>query len=70
LFYAANGTAALPSYSFTNDTATGVYLYGTGILGLAANATDIIKIDNSNVLTPLVTINAPLRSGLISGGTF
>jgi hypothetical protein len=45
-------------------------LYGTGILGLAANAMDIVKIDNSNTSAPLVTINAPLRSGLISGGTF
>jgi hypothetical protein len=70
LFYAANGSASLPSFSFNNDTATGMYLYGTGILGLAANAMDIVKIDNSNTSAPLVTINAPLRSGLISGGTF
>ena len=70
LFYAANGTASLPSFSFTNDTTTGMYLYGTKILGFAANGTNLITVDNSNALTPLVTINARLTGQLVSGGTF
>jgi hypothetical protein len=70
LFYAANGTAALPSYSFNNDTHTGMYLAGTSVLGLSANSTEIINIDNSNILQPLVTVNATLRAQLIDGGTF
>ena len=69
-FYASNGTAALPSYSFNNDTHTGMYLAGTSVLGLSANSTEIINIDNSNILQPLVTVNARLAAQLIDGGTF
>lgn len=68
--YAANGTAALPAFAFNNDIHTGMYLYGTGILGLSANSTDIVKIDNSNPTSPLVTVNATLNAQLISGGVF
>lgn len=70
IFYAANGTAVLPSFSFNNDTHTGMYLAGTSVLGLSANSTEIINIDNSNILQPLTTVNATLRAQLIDGGTF
>ena len=70
LFYAANGTASLPSYSFVNDTSTGMYLVGTSILGLTANGNQIAQLDNSNLSAPLVTINATLNAQLIPGGTF
>ena len=70
LFYAANGNASLPSFSFTNDTTTGMYLYGSKILGFAANGNNLVTIDNSNALTPIVTINARLTGQLVSGGTF
>lgn len=70
LFYAANGTAALPSYSFNNDTSTGMYLVGSSILGLTANGNQIAKLDNSNLSQPLVTLNARLTAQLISGGLF
>ena len=70
LFYAANGTAALPSYSFNNDTTTGMYLVGSSILGLTANGNQIVKLDNSNLSSPLVTVNATLNAQLIPGGTF
>jgi len=70
LYYAANGSQALPSFSFNNDTATGMYLVGTSILGLTANATQIVKMDNSNLSQPLVTVNARLTAQLLSGGTF
>ena len=70
LFYAVNGIAAAPSFSFLNDSTTGMYLPGANILGLAANGMEIIDINNTNILQPLVTINAELRAQLISGGTF
>lgn len=70
VFYAANGTAALPAFSFNNDTHTGMYLDGTSILGLSANATELVRIDNSNPSQPLVTVNAELNAELISGGAF
>ena len=70
LFYAINGVATAPSYSFLNDSTTGMYLPGANILGLSANGVEIVDIDNTNTLQPLVTVNAELRAQLISGGTF
>ena len=70
LFYATNGTAGLPSFSFNNDTHTGMYLVGTSVLGLSANSTQLVSIDNSNPSQPLVTVNARLTAQLISGGAF
>jgi hypothetical protein len=70
LFYAADGSAAAPSFSFNNDTQTGLYLAGSGILGITANGTELIDVDGSNLLQPLVTVNATLNAQLISGGTF
>ena len=70
LYYAANGTAAAPSFTFNNDLTTGMYLAGTGVLGLTANGHEIINMDGSNVLTPNVNIIAQLNAQLISGGQF
>lgn len=70
LFYAADGSAAAPSFSFNNDTTTGLYLAGTGVLGITANGVELIDVDGSNLLQPLVTVNATLNAELISGGTF
>ena len=70
IFYAVDGIATAPSYSFLSDSSTGMYLPGTGILGLAANGVEIIDIDNTNTSQPLVTVNATLNAQLISGGTF
>jgi len=70
IFYAVNGIAGAPSYSFLSDSTTGMYLPGTGILGLAANGMEIIDINNTDTLNPLVTVNATLNAQLISGGTF
>jgi hypothetical protein len=70
LFYASNGAASTPSFSFNNDTSTGMYLVGTGVLGLTANGVQIVELDQSNLLSPLVTVNARLVAELIDGGTF
>jgi len=70
LFYAANGTAGLPAYSFNNDTTTGMYLVGTGVLGLTANGTEIVNLDGSNAMQPAVNVLASLNAKSISGGTF
>jgi hypothetical protein len=70
LFYAANGTAGTPSFSFNNDTHTGMYLVGTSVLGLSANSVNMVNIDNSNIMNPLVTVNGRLTAQLISGGSF
>jgi len=70
IFYAVDGIAAAPSFTFLNDTTTGMYLPGSNILGFAANGIEIIDINNTDTLNPLVTINAQLNAELISGGTF
>jgi hypothetical protein len=69
-YYAINGGASAPSFSFLSDTHTGMYLVGSNILGLTANSVQIVRIDNTNTLAPLVTVSAELRAQLISGGTF
>lgn len=70
LFFAGNGTAGAPAYSFNNDTTSGMYLVDVGVLGLSANGVEIIDIDNSNTLAPVTTINARLVAQLIDGGQF
>jgi len=70
IFYAANGSAGTPSFSFTNDAHTGMYLQGTNKLGLSANSTLMLNIDNTNTLLPVISTPATFVAKLISGGTF
>ena len=70
LFYASNGSAGAPSFSFNSDTSTGMYLVGLGVLGLTANGVERINIDGSDTLNPIVTVNARLVAQLIDGGQF
>ena len=71
LFYANNGSASTPAFSFTNDINTGMYLQGTSILGLAANSTQMLKLDNTNTSSPQVSTVARITAtGGIAGGTF
>jgi len=70
LYYAANGSQSVPSFSFSSDTTTGMYLVGTSVLGLTANSNQIMKLDNSNLAQPLVTVTGRLTATSISGGTF
>ena len=70
LFYAANGSASLPAYSFNNDVTSGMYLVGTGVLGLTANGTEIVNMDGSNPSTPAVNVLASLNAKSLGGGTF
>jgi len=69
-FKAVNGVATAPSYSFLNDTRTGMYLPGTNILGLAANGVEVIDINATTSSSPVVTINGRLYATTFSGGTF
>lgn len=69
-YYADDGSAASPSFSFTNDTNTGMYLVGTSVLGFSANGTLLFEVDNTNTLSPQVSTPATFNAGLIGGGTF
>jgi hypothetical protein len=69
-FYAINGSASSPPFSFTSDTNTGMYLVGSNVLGLTANGVNMMSLDNSNLANPRVTTPATFTAGLISGGSF
>lgn len=70
VYLANNGSASAPSFSFNADSATGMYLSGVSVLGLAANGVNMLMIDNSNLLDPQISTPATFNAGLISGGTF
>ena len=70
VFFAVNGSASAPSYTFNNDGHTGMYLVGTSVLGLTANSTEMLNIDNSNELSPQIRTPAQFTAKLISGGLF
>jgi hypothetical protein len=71
VFFAQDGSAAAPSFSFLNDTTTGMYLDDVGILGLTANSTNMLMIDNSTPASPTIVTPAEFTAlDGIKGGTF
>jgi hypothetical protein len=69
-FYAINGTAGSPPFSFVSNTGTGMFLPGANILGFSANSNEILRLDNTNISDPQILTPATFTAGLISGGTF
>jgi len=69
-FNAGNGSATAPSFSFTNDLTTGMYLASSHVLGLTVNSVEMLNIDNTNTLNPQMSTTATFNAGLIPGGTF
>lgn len=76
-FYGADGSASLPTFSFLNDTSTGMYLDNIGILGLATNGFNILTLDGTIPSAPLISTIADITTsktitaeGGISGGSF
>lgn len=69
-YYAADGSAAVPSFSFISDTNTGMYLDAANILGLSANGVNMMLLDNTAPLDPQISTPATFNAGLISGGQF
>jgi hypothetical protein len=70
IFLGINGSAAAPSHSFISNTNTGMYLIGTNVLGLSANSANMLRLDNTNTLSPQVSTPATFNAGRIGGGTF
>ena len=68
--YVSNGTSGVPSYSFSNDVTTGLYLRDTARLGITTGGVELIDVNNNNPSVPVVTIAATLNATVISGGTF
>jgi hypothetical protein len=70
VFQAANGSAASPSFTFISDPDTGLYRANPNVLGIAANGTQMVTIDNSNPALPISNFTGRLNAGSIQGGTF
>lgn len=62
-----NGTIGAPSLTFTSDTATGMYLPATGVLGLVANALGI-KVNSEIYAAQSATVAAG-GTGYVIGDT-
>jgi hypothetical protein len=76
-FYGADGSALLPTFSFLNDTSTGMYLDTVGILGLTANGSEMLLLNNVIPSSPLISTVADVTTsatitaeGGVLGGTF
>ena len=69
-FLANNGSAGSPSYSFTSDTSSGMYLKGIHNLALAAYGIDMLNIDATNLGNLQISTPAQFNAKLIAGGTF
>jgi len=69
-FLANNGTVGAPSYSFTSDTSSGMYLVGNKRLGLASNGQLMLDVNASNLSDLQISTPAQFNAALLAGGTF
>jgi hypothetical protein len=69
-FFAADGSVSAPTFTFINDTGTGLYLNSTFDMRVASNGFDMLNINASNPLALSVSTPATFTAALISGGTF
>lgn len=70
-FFANDGSAGAPSFSFNSDPSSGMYLPSVGQLGLSAGGVNLLNLNNTNPLNPEVTTPASINAeGGIAGGIF
>lgn len=69
-FLADDGTVSAPSFSFTSNTNTGLYLSSANIMRVAAGGINIFEFNATNLSNPRVSTTATFTAGLISGGSF
>lgn len=65
-----DGTASAPTFTFTSDISTGMYLVAFNVLGFSANGTKILELDGTNPADLQINTNAQFNARLISGGLF
>lgn len=70
VYLASNGTVTSPSFSFTNDTSTGLYLFNTYNMRVVSNSVTVMDINATNLSNPVVDVYGKLNAELIEGGTF
>lgn len=69
-FVANAGTVNSPSYAFTSDSSSGMFLNSVHRLGLASFGINMLDIDARNLGDLKITTPATFTAALISGGTF
>jgi hypothetical protein len=69
-FLANDGTVGSPSYSFTSDSSSGMFLNSIHRLGLAAFGVNMLDIDARNLSDLQISTPAQFNAALISGGSF
>jgi hypothetical protein len=69
-YFADNGIVTAPSYSFINDTSSGMYLPSVHQLALASNGANVMLFNASNPADVQVSTTAQFNARIISGGTF
>lgn len=69
-FLANDGTVSSPSYSFTSDSSSGMYLNSIHRLGLAAYGVNMLDVDARNLGDLKLSTPATFYAALISGGSF
>jgi len=60
---ATNGTAALPAYTFTGDTNTGIYWPATDQLGLSAGGTQRVLVNSDGITVTGAIVSKPYNAG-------
>jgi hypothetical protein len=69
-FLANDGTVTTPSYSFTSDSGSGMFLNSIHRLGLSAYGINMLDIDARNLGNLKISTPATFNAALISGGSF
>jgi hypothetical protein len=69
-FLANDGSVSSPSYSFTSDSSSGMFLNSIHRLGLAAFGINMLDIDARNLSDLQMSTPAQFNAALISGGSF
>lgn len=69
-FLANDGSVSAPSYSFTSDSSSGMFLNDIHRLGIAAYGTNMLDIDARNLGDLQLKTPAEFTAALIRGGTF
>lgn len=69
-FLADNGSAAAPAYSFSSDSATGMYLIASGQLGFSTSGTLRFTINGSTSITSTLPFYGPAGSATAPAFSF
>lgn len=69
-FQAVDGTSTAPSFSFLNDTGTGMFLNTSNNAQLVSNGLVMLNMDATNPLDPQVSTDGQFNAALIAGGTY